>query len=135
MRRLESKIKKLLSEQNMTIQRLATESGISEPTIHAIFNRDDAKISQLEKISEALNTSLNYFLEDYIGSTSQLTQTGEFNQAGNGNSQKIKVSKVPGPELAEQLAACRRELALTQALVASKDETITLLRGSYNRPN
>lgn len=135
MKNLESKIKKKLSERSMTIQRLATESGIAEPTIYSIFNRDDAKISQLIKISEALNTSLNYFLEEFDASALPLTQTGDFNQAGHGNRQKIHVSKSPGPELAEQLAACRRELALSQALILSQGETITLLKGSRNNPN
>ncbi|MBH8567552.1 helix-turn-helix transcriptional regulator [Microvirga sp. STS02] len=144
MKSLEDKIKKKLSEQGMTIQRLATESGISEPTLHAILNRDDAKLSQLEKIAEALGVSLSYFLEE--GSTSTVitsTQTGFANQAGSGNSQKIRTStKAPAHELAVQLDTCLRDveslknqLALANALVAAKDETITLLRGSYNRPN
>ena len=135
MKNLESKIKQKLSELNMTIQRLAIESGVSEPTIHAIFNRDDAKISQLVRISNALNASLSFFLEEVPDSTSTTTQSGTYNQAGNGNSQKIKVSKSPSQELAADLAACQRELALMKALVESKDETITLLRASYNRPN
>jgi transcriptional regulator with XRE-family HTH domain len=134
MNNLESKIKNRLAEQSMTIQRLATVSGISEPTLHAIFNRGDAKLSQLEKIAEALNSTLNFLLsEDNQAST---VQTGDFNQAGNGNSQKVKVDKgQPQQDLAAALAACQRELALANALVAAKDETITLLRASITRPN
>ncbi|WP_375418161.1 hypothetical protein [uncultured Hymenobacter sp.] len=80
-----------------------------------------------------LNLPLTYFFEDDVpGAT---TQSGTYNQAGNGNTQKIKTSKAPSQELAADLAACRRELALTQALVESQSETITLLRASYNRPN
>lgn len=134
MKNLESKIKNQLAEQGMTIQRLANESGISEPTLHAIFNRGDAKLSQLEKIAEALGISLNFFLSDDTLPSS--VQTGDFNQAGNNLSQKVKVSKgQPQQDLAAALAACQRELALANALVAAKDETITLLRASFTRPN
>lgn len=133
MKNLENKIKRKLSEQSMTIQRLATESGISEPTLHAIFNRDDAKLSQLEKIAAALGITLSFLLDE--NSQPSGIHTGDFNQVGNANTQKIKTSKAPSQELASELAACQRELEVTRALVASKDELITLLRGSYNRPN
>jgi lambda repressor-like predicted transcriptional regulator len=143
MKSLEDKIKRKLSDQGMTIQRLAQEAGISEPTLHAILNRDDAKLSQLEKIAEALGVSLSYFLEEGSTSNTTATQTGTNNQAGSGNTQKIKTSsKAPAHELAVQLDSCQRDveslknqLALANALVASQSETISLLRGSYNRPN
>lgn len=134
MKNLESKIKNQLAEKSMTIQRLATESGISEPTIHAIFNRGDAKLSQLEKIAEALSIPLSFLLSD--STQPSVNQTGDFNQAGSSNIQKVKVDKgQPQQDLAAALAACQRELALANALVAAKDETISLLRGSYTRPN
>ena len=119
----------------MTIQRLAVLAGISEPTIHAILNRQDAKLSQLQKIAETLEVSLSYFIDENSTSSSPTSQTGDFNQSGHGNSQKIRVTKAPSQELAAELAACRRELALTRALVESKDETITLLRATYKNPN
>jgi transcriptional regulator with XRE-family HTH domain len=140
MNNLESKIKNLLAEQGMTIQRLATESGISEPTLHAIFNRGDAKLSQLEKIAEALGSTLNFLLSEVNQSSAM--QTGDFNQTRNNFKQKVKVTKAPTQELAKQLEDCqrdneslKRELALANALVAAKDETITLLRASFTRPN
>jgi transcriptional regulator with XRE-family HTH domain len=138
MKNLELKIKSRLAEKGMTIQRLASESGISEPTIHAIFNRGDAKLSQLEKIAEALNISLNFLLSEESQAT--ITQAGDFNQAGHSNTQKVKISKAQ--DLVAELDQChrdneslKRELALANALVASKDETITLLRATYSRPN
>lgn len=118
----------------MTIQKLASESGISEPTIHAIFNRGDAKLSQLEKIADTLSTSLNFLLSD--DDKPAVSQTGDSNQAGSSKTQKVKVDKgQPQQDLAAALAACQRELALANALVAAKDETITLLRATYTRPN
>jgi transcriptional regulator with XRE-family HTH domain len=134
MKNLESKIKKLLAGKGMTIQKLASESGISEPTIHAIFNRGDAKLSQLEKIADTLSTSLNFLLSD--DGKPAVSQTGDSNQAGSSKTQKVKVDKgQPQQDLAAALAACQRELALANALVAAKDETITLLRATYTRPN
>jgi transcriptional regulator with XRE-family HTH domain len=134
MNNLESKIKSRLAEQGMTIQRLATASSISEPTLHAIFNRGDAKLSQLEKIAEALGSTLNSLLSE--GDQASTVQTGHVTQAGSGNSQKVKVDKgQPQQDLAAALAACQRELALANALVAAKDETIILLRASFTRPN
>lgn len=134
MKNLEFKIKSLLAETGMTIQKLASESGISEPTIHAIFNRGDAKLSQLEKIADTLNTSLIFLLS--AGDKTSVSQTGDLSKAASGKTRKVKVDKgQPQQDLAAALAACQRELALANALVAAKDETITLLRATYTRPN
>lgn len=143
MKNLESKIKKKLSEQSMTIQRLATESGVSEPTLHAIFNRGDAKLSQLEKIASALGVTLSFLLDEESQSAQpSVIQTGGFNLSGGGNFQKVKVSKAPSQELAVQLDSCLKEvdhlkekLMYANQTIASKEETISLLRGTYRNPN
>lgn len=91
------------------------------------------EVSYLRKADELLNSPLSYFLDEPgQGSTSQI---GDFNQFGSGNTQKDKVSKAPAHELASELAACQRELEVTRALIAAKDETISLLRANYTRPN
>jgi hypothetical protein len=71
-----------------------------------------------------------------------MSQTGDFNQAGNNNFQKIKATKAPAHELAQQLDPCQRDneslksrLALACVLVAAKDQTIAPLRASYTRPS
>jgi transcriptional regulator with XRE-family HTH domain len=137
MKNLESKIKGQLTEKGMTIQRLASESGISEPTIHAIFNRGDAKVSQLEKIAAALGIPLSFLFLD--GPQLAAVQAGDPSQATSATNQKAKAEKPQPPasqqDLAAALAACQRELALTNALVAAKEETISLLRASYTRPS
>lgn len=118
--------------------------GVSETNLYRLFKKDSFEVSYLKKAASLLNLPLSYFLGDTAPSNvvSGATQIGDFNQAGNSNSQKIKVSKAPAQELAYDLAACqrdveslKRELALANALVASKDETITLLRASFTRPN
>lgn len=93
------------------------------------------------------------------------TQTGDFNQAGTGNTQKIKgdknnVQNNSGDHAKitnnVKLENCKRDLAIaetelqhlrdklaaSEALVASKDmtiaskeETISVLRAAFNRPN
>jgi hypothetical protein len=83
-------------------------------------------------------------------------QTGNFNQAGNSNKQTIKDTKggvqansggnntinVQLDNCQRDLAAAtkemellRQQLAMAQALLEAKEETLALLRGGYNRPN
>jgi hypothetical protein len=91
-------------------------------------------------------------------SESGSTQTGNFNQAGTSNKQTIKGNKGTvqnntgsGNTITNnvKLDDCKRDLEAAQreneylrgklqdkeALLAAKDETITLLRASFNRPN
>jgi transcriptional regulator with XRE-family HTH domain len=152
MKNLESRIKNYLSEKGMTIQRLASESGISEPTIHAIFNRGDAKLSQLEKIAEALSVELTFLVSDLPENS--IFQNGDSNQAGNGNSQKVTGNNSPSisgnhssikltiDDCKQQLLLAQRDvehlrdqLARADALVESKEQTINLLRARFDRPN
>jgi hypothetical protein len=65
----------------------------------------------------------------------QSTQLGLINQAGQGNTQNVRLKTVR-LTLVQQLELClsnceslKRELALSQALVAAQAETIALLRG------
>lgn len=97
--------------------------------------------------------------------SSSTTQSGDFNQAGTGNTQKIKGDKnnvqnnsgdhakitnnVKLENCKRDLATAEKELqhlrdklAASEALVASKDvtiaskeETISVLRAAFNRPN
>jgi transcriptional regulator with XRE-family HTH domain len=138
---LGDRIKNDLKNAGIAYAKAASEMGISEGSLYNIFKKDSFEIAYLLKISELVGLPPSYFLGD--GSTKTATvQTGDFNQAGNSNSQKIKITKVPAQELAKQLEDCqrdneslKRELALANALVAAKDETITLLRASVARPN
>jgi hypothetical protein len=87
---------------------------------------------QLERIAEALNSTLNFLLSK--NKQASTVQNNDFNHAGSGNSQKVKVHKdKPEQNLAAALAACQRELALANALVTAKNEPIILLRASFNQ--
>ena len=118
---------------------VANHLEISTSNLFKIIKKESFEVSYLLKAAELFKLPVGYFLEDSTLSSirTNSVQTGDFNQAGNSNTQKVKIDKgqAHSQDLAAALAACQRELALANALVAAKDETITLLRGSYTRPN
>lgn len=136
-------LQKALKDANIPAAEAASFMGISEGNLYRLFKKDSFEVSYLKKAAELLKIPISHFFQEdgvtnmSISQTGTTTQTGDFNQAGQGNNQKIKVSKGGESiqEIAAQLQSCQRELALTQALVAAHQETISLLRGSYNRPN
>lgn len=60
MNRIEDKIRVLVAEKGVTLLQLATQSRITEATLHAILNRNDAKYSQLSRIAETLGVNVAY---------------------------------------------------------------------------
>jgi len=60
MNRIEDKIRVLVAEKGITLLQLATLSKITEATLHAILNRNDAKYSQLSRIAETLSVNVAY---------------------------------------------------------------------------
>jgi transcriptional regulator with XRE-family HTH domain len=132
---LGDRLKQAIKNAGISYAKAAAEMGISEGSLYNIFKKDSFEVSYLLKAAELVGLPASHFLED--GNQKTLpSQTGDFNQAGNSNTQKVKVDKgQPQQDLAAALAACQRELEVTRALVAAKDETITLLRASYTRPN
>jgi len=122
----------------MTMDEVAKALDISASNLFKIIKKDSFEVSYLLKAAELFKLPLGYFLEDstLFSIPNSTTQIGEFNQAGSSNTQKVKIDKgQPQQELSAALAACQRELEVTRALVAAKDETITLLRASFTRPN
>lgn len=135
-------LQKALKEAGITPADAASHIGVSETNLYRLFKKDSFEVSYLKKAAALLNLPLSYFLGESAPNVVSATQTGDFNQAGNNNTQMVKGGKVPVQDLASELDLChrdnealKRELALANALVASKDETITLLRASYTRPN
>lgn len=120
---LEEKVTQCLVAANLTMPLLAERMGLSEPDLAALCQLGDPRLSELQQLAKALHVRPTYFLN------------GSFNQAGIGNTQKIKIGKAAAHELAEQLGVCRRALETANQLVAAKEEIISLLRGGYNRPN
>jgi transcriptional regulator with XRE-family HTH domain len=129
-------LQKALKDANISAVDAADYMGISEGNLYRLFKKDSFEVAYLKKAADLLKLPVSYFFgEELTNVPVKTTQTGDFNQAGNGNNQKVKVDKgQPQQDLAAALAACQRELALANALVAAKDETITLLRASITRP-
>lgn len=126
----EAKVQHRLAETGLTMQTLATHTGLPEHELHALCQLGDPRLSEVAKLSHALRVEPTYFLN------------GSFNQAGIGNTQKIKIGKAAAHELAEQLGVCRQALeashelvAAKDALLASKEEIISLLRSGFNQHN
>lgn len=116
--------------------KVADHIGISQQSLYSMLKKDSFELDYLRKAAEVLGVPVSILLDEEKLTDKGINQTGDFNQAGNGNTQKVKVDKgKPQQDLAAALAACQRELALANALVAAKDETITLLRASFTRPN
>jgi transcriptional regulator with XRE-family HTH domain len=59
MKEIERIIKNRLMDLDMSIEELAKKSGLSKGTVHTIFNTGDARLSQLDAISKALNMTVN----------------------------------------------------------------------------
>jgi transcriptional regulator with XRE-family HTH domain len=125
---LEEKVTQCLVATNLTMPQLAEKMSLSEPELTALCRHGDPRLSELERLADCLRVPPTYFL-------GSVTQTGAFNQAGNGNTLKIKIGKSAAHQLAAQLGICRDALHSAHELVAAKEEIITLLRSSYNRPN
>lgn len=134
---LEEKVTQCLGTANLTMPQLAVQMGLSEPELATLCRLGDLRLSELERLAKCLRVPPNYFLK------------GSFLQAGNCNTQKIKIGKAAAHELAAQLGVCRRALEQSQQLVAAKDDviaskdaliasqaqTLSLLRGECTRPN
>lgn len=80
MRNVERLAKELLAKKNMSIEKLAANSGLTKSTVISIFKKNDAKVSQLEAISTVLGVPVSYFLEDTKGSINIVSQGVGHNQ-------------------------------------------------------
>ena len=141
---LGTRLHEAIKNSGLSVDDIANYIGISTSNLYKLYKKDSFEVSYLRKAAEILKLPLSHFLdEDFPHIPAAITQTGDNNQAGSGNTQKIKTTtKAPTHELALQLDTCQRELAMAyqlisskDATIAAKDETINLLRGGYNRPN
>ena len=157
----------------MSVRAFSTSLGAPASTTRNYLDKDTKPSSDyIERIVAHFDdVNLNWLVagkgEPFLSnkSDSNTTQTGNFNQAGTGNTQKIKGNKnnvqnnsgdhakitnnVKLENCKRDLATAEKEvehlraqLAAAEALVASKDvtiaskeETISVLRAAFNRPN
>ncbi len=119
----EERVSQRLADLSLTMPELARLADMPEAELGTLCQLGDPRLSEVQQLAKALHVTPAYFL------------SGSFNQAGIGNTQKIKIGKAAAHELAAQLGVCRHALDMANRLVAAKEEIITLLRASYNRPN
>jgi transcriptional regulator with XRE-family HTH domain len=129
---LGKKLQAALKSASVSTADAATYIGVSEANLYKLFKKDSFEVAYLIKAATLLHLPVSYFFDEQPSPT--VSQIGDSLPASN--RQKVKVDKgQPPQDLAAALAACQRELALANALVAAKDETIVLLRASLSRPS
>jgi transcriptional regulator with XRE-family HTH domain len=130
----------------------ANHIGISEANLYKLFKKDSFEVAYLRKAATLLHTSVGALL----GEIPQISdsQIGDSNQAGSGNNQKVKGDNSPSisgnnskidmtidnckqalKESEREVEYLKGQLARADALVEAKDQTITLLKGRFDRPN
>jgi transcriptional regulator with XRE-family HTH domain len=130
---LGKKLQAALKSASISTVDAATYIGISEANLYKLFKKDSFEVAYLIKAATLLHLPVSYFFDEQPLPVA--SQKGDSFPASSSTTQKAKVDKgQPQQDLAAALAACQRELALANALVAAKDETIVLLRASVARP-
>lgn len=62
MNELADSIRRIAEEKGIPLVQLAQRAKMSQPTLHSIINKNDAKLSQLKSIAAALDVSLDRLL-------------------------------------------------------------------------
>ena len=78
------KIKEIARAKRISIKNLAENVGITEQGLQKLIRDNSTKVETLEKIAHELEVPIGYFFDDTLLGT-QITQTGDKNQVGNGN--------------------------------------------------
>jgi transcriptional regulator with XRE-family HTH domain len=65
MKRIEDRIRVLVAERGITLLQLAQQAKITESTLHAIMNRNDAKYSQLKRMAKVLSVSPSFIVSEH----------------------------------------------------------------------
>ena len=144
------RLKFLIDSLNMSARAFSSAIEMPDSNTRNYLTRGTKLNSDyLESIARRFNhVNLGWLItgqgEPFLTDTppAAISHSGDFNITGNAVTQKVKVNKGQAQDIVKQLDDCqrdveglRRELALANALIASKDETISLLRIRFDRPN
>jgi hypothetical protein len=157
------RIKFLTTSLNLSVRKFAQMLDVSETNIRNYIDKGTKPSSDvLEKmILQFPLVNMAWLLTGkgeplFTESDAGTTQTGNFNQSGTSNKQTIKGNKgnvigtnngtaIGNVELEDckrglneaqrEIEYLRGQLKMQETVLAAKDETITLLRASFNRPN
>jgi len=80
------KIKDLAKEQNVRLEDLANEAGITIQGLHKLMRENSTKIDTLEKIARILKVSPSVFLDDDTNVGSTIADHSSIAVSGNKNS-------------------------------------------------
>jgi transcriptional regulator with XRE-family HTH domain len=131
--KLEATVKNLLAQKKMSIEKLAVQSGLTKVTVLNIFKKNDAKVSQLEAMSQVLGVPIKSFFDENWNSNQTAGDAG-VNVSGsrtrdiNSHSQSAGVNNANMSFEARitSLTDCQKELAL-------KDREVAMLNGVIDR--
>jgi transcriptional regulator with XRE-family HTH domain len=156
------RIKFLIDSEKISVRKFAQTLDVAETNIRNYLDKGTKPSSDaLEKMVRSFpRTNLVWLVtgegEPFLSeSDNGITQTGNFNQAGTSNKQVVKGNKgnlqtgdnstINNLTLANcktdlekaqrEIEYLRGQLLMQETVLAAKEETITLLRASFNRPN
>lgn len=112
-----AKLQLLMSQSKINNSNLASMSGLSDVTISKILNGADAKISSIERISEALKVPVGYFFDD--SPVSQVNSGKSNVMVGRDNNGQISVS-----ECQDRLEDALLEIEHLKELIDGKNKLI-----------
>jgi lambda repressor-like predicted transcriptional regulator len=65
MKKMEDRIRVLVAERGITLLQLSQQAQITESTLHAILNRNDAKYSQIKRLAKVLGVSPSHITGEH----------------------------------------------------------------------
>lgn len=116
-----SKLRMLIDGKKITKAYVIKKTGISRPALDSILDGNDFKVSNLEKIADALNVSVGFFFDDTPHKTEVHTE-GDYSPASDTGNVSVVVGDAV---LAERVKSL-------EALVAEKDQRINELKERIN---
>lgn len=116
-----NKLNELIQARKITKAKLITEARISRPALDSILSGRDCRVSNLEKIANALRVPVSVFFDepDEIGVINLAGKHNQLNQEGAHDNINAADSEV---------AILHERLKLLQSLVQEKDARILELK-------
>lgn len=112
-----NKLANLIDGKKITKSKVVKSAGISLPTLNAILDGKDFKVSNLEKIARALKLPVGYFFDDYEADNSKISLEGQFNAQ----------TSIGDPTVIVGDAVLVERIKSLEILLEQKDETIKVL--------
>lgn len=120
------KLSNLIEERKIPKAEIIRRAGISKPTLDSILEGKDFKVSNLEKIAQALNIPVGYLFDDTELPTSvNISSNGKYSAAANQGDASIVVGD---SILIERIKSLEAILSGKDEMIAEKDDRIKELK-------